>query len=61
MKQYITKASENFAEREDQAGDLHPDLCFRVGQTHRAYGWSAVPRGDWDEHQKAAYLRGHRE
>ncbi len=57
-REYVTTPSENFAERERQVGDYHPDLCFNVGQTHRAYGWSKVPRGDWDADQVAAYVRG---
>lgn len=57
-KTYITKPSENFAERENQVGDYHPDLCFKFGQTHKAYDWPPMPRGEWDKDQVAAYMRG---
>ena len=56
-KTYVTTPSENFAERENQVGNYHPDLCFKMGQSHIAYGWSPVPRGEWDEDQIAAYRR----
>lgn len=55
---YVTTPSENFAERETQVGRYHPDLCQKVGAIHRAYGWSPIPRGEWDADQTDAYLRG---
>ena len=57
MKVNVTTQSENFAERELHTWDYHPDLCFKFGQGHKAYGWSPIPRGEWNEEQTAAYLR----
>lgn len=56
--QYVTQPSDNFAERETQIWNYHPDLCFKVGQTHAAYGWSGHNTGTWDADQIAAYRRG---
>lgn len=58
---YVTEPSENFAVREEQVGDYHPDLCFKLAKTHRAYGWSPVRRGEWDDAQWEAYQRGYKE
>lgn len=60
-KTYVTQPSENFAERAEQVGDYHPGLCFKMGQTHAAYGWSPVRRGEWDDAQWAAYQAGYKE
>jgi hypothetical protein len=58
MTPYITTPSENFAERELQISRYHPDLCFKMAQTHKAYGWSYRYDADWDAEQRAAYERG---
>lgn len=58
-KTYVTEPSENFAVREEQMAVYHPDLCYRVGQQHCAYGWSKRYNGDWDDDQWAAYVRGY--
>lgn len=58
-KTYVTKPSENFALREEQMADYHPDLCYRVGHQHCAYGWSKRYNGAWDDDQWAAYDRGY--
>lgn len=57
-KTYVTTPSDNFAERERQVGDYHPELCFTLAQTHYAYGWAPNRRGDWDVEQTTAYLQG---
>lgn len=56
---YVTTPSENFAEREAQVSNYAPNLCFKVGQTHRAYNWACTPRGEWDEAQAKAYREGY--
>lgn len=58
-KTYITVPSENFAVRENQVADYHPELCFKMGQTHFAYGWAPNRRVDWDVDQSTAYLQGY--
>ncbi len=36
------------------------EVCYRQGQTHKAYGWARVPKGGWNDEQTAAYDRGFR-
>lgn len=58
---YVTTPSDNFAERENQVWDYHPDLCFKLAKTHVAYGWGKQHRGTWDKLQIEAYDRGYAE
>lgn len=50
----------NYAEHDKQL-ELAPTLaqCERLGGTHKAYGWSRSPWGNWTEEQKDAYSRGY--
>lgn len=50
----------NYAERERQVRDEPTEeSCYRMGQTHFAYGWARTPWGHWSDEHKAHYYRGY--
>ena len=52
----------NFADRERYLSEVQPipEHCYRMGQTHSAYGWSANPKGHWGKEQIDAYNAGYK-
>ena len=34
------------------------DVCYRLGQTHKSYGWAKKISGGWNAEQIAAYVKG---
>lgn len=47
-----------FQQRIDQ-GRVTPDEAKRMGSTHKAYGWSCTPPGQWNDVLKASYREGY--
>ena len=41
----------NVADREKRLNSpiATDDDCYRMGQTHKAYGWAYSPSGDWND------------
>jgi len=52
----------NYAElqRAIDDGTITLAQCRRMGETHRAYGWSGTPYGHWTAEQKNAYREGYK-
>lgn len=50
----------NYAEfqRRLDSAELTPYECWRHGRTHAAYSWACNPPPQFDEAQRAAYVRG---
>jgi hypothetical protein len=57
----ISGSEVNYAELQKEI-DTCPTLatCYRLGNTHAAYGWAPNQQGDWNEQQRIAYLEGYR-
>ena len=51
----------NYAEfqRDIDAGTLTLEQARRMGSTHKAYGWSCTPPGQWNDVLKASYRNGY--
>ena len=55
----MTNDNGNFAEREARVFNNPTDEdAYRMGNTHKAYGWARTPVGSWEESKKQAYYKG---